>query len=110
VPFPLVEHRSYQVSYSLVVVLDSIVVILAFVLNPIAKKRRRAEEGQVGSADVPGNTNDFVTSETLQSDVTRVEEDEEKNARVMPMPDLSVEIPEEQRRREHARREAGDVV
>lgn len=41
-----------QVSYALVVVLDSIVIILAWILNPLAR-RRRAREGGFGIAEDP---------------------------------------------------------
>jgi hypothetical protein len=37
-----------QVSYALVVLLDGIVVILAFILNPIAKRRRAREAAETG--------------------------------------------------------------
>jgi len=112
---PCLAHRpepySCQVSYSLVVVLDSIVVILAFILNPIAKRRRRLEQEQQDSPDtLVSDHNAFTISDNLRSEAVS---DEEKNARVMPLPDLSVEIPEEQRRREHGEsrdRLNGDIV
>jgi len=88
---------SPQVSYSLVVVLDSIVVILALVLNPIARKRRRREMEQTNHL---ANSEDIEVgrSSTVGQDASGAGGTDEKNARVMPMPDLSVEIPQQQRR------------
>lgn len=76
------------VSYSLVVLLDSIVVILAFILNPIARRRRAR------MAEVDGEEERRLESPTDTLD-TRVGEDPvdengEKIVRVMPMPDTHV--------------------
>lgn len=80
------------VSYTLVVVLDGLVVILAFILNPIARRRRRREaEKDAEEERALGMASPTDTLATRVADEA-AEEHGEKNVRVMPMPDLREEM------------------
>ena len=71
------------------IVLDGIVVLLALVLNPIARRRRRKAEGDARSEESRIGT---PSEETTRVDNSTDEVDErgEKIAKVLPMPDLHV--------------------
>ena len=74
-------------SYTLVVVLDGLVVILAFILNPIAK-RRLAHEKQGESESGPISPTDRHDLEESQgADEGVVDQNGEKLVRLVPMPD-----------------------
>ncbi|EKM50493.1 uncharacterized protein PHACADRAFT_200439 [Phanerochaete carnosa HHB-10118-sp] len=61
------------VAYSLVVVLDGIVIILALILNPLARKRRRRREVELSSA-----RGEIATAASQADEDTEVERDREK--------------------------------
>jgi len=70
-------------------VLDGIVVLLALILNPLARRRRRKAEENARSEEVRVETPSEETTR-VNTSTDEVDERGEKITRVLPMPDLHV--------------------